>query len=268
LRKIIQNTWIRWLSWFVLASLFAASCVALASWQFERREQAVEKIQRVATNYEKDPVPLTEVLKDGQVAKNEWHPVLVSGEYLPQHQLLIRNRPIAGQPGFLQLVPFETAEGTLIYVERGWISADSNLNPSAEFVLPKGQTVLTTRIRLGELTPNRKSPSGMATSINLKDLNELQELKIEQGFYLRLISEQFSEGPLPQPLGKPILDEGNHLSYAVQWIIFAILGFAVLIWAIRQERALKQPTEKNPLANKRRRRSSDADAEDYLLDSN
>jgi cytochrome oxidase assembly protein ShyY1 len=269
--KLMAKAWLRWLSWFVLASLFAAACVVLATWQFDRRDQAVSKIQRMVENYEKTPIEygLISDLTLDQVTPYEWTPVQLEGVYLTDQELLVRNRPIAGQPGFLQIVPFKLLSGEVVILERGWIPADSDLAPAVSMTPAQEAKTLIARVRLSELTPNRDSPTGFATSIHLESLNELLGLDIEQQFYLRLISESPGEPSSPQPLRKPTLDEGNHLSYAVQWILFALMGFFALFWAIRQEREYRR-IEKDPnyvARSVRNRKRTDADVEDELLDS-
>ena len=267
----LAKSWLRWLAWFLLATLFAASCVALASWQFDRRDQAVSKITRMVANYDKAPL-VFEVISDlslEQITPYEWTPVALEGKYLPDKELLVRNRPIAGQPGFLQLVPFELNSGDLVIIERGWIPADSNLAPATSFTPAMDTKSLTARVKLSELTPNRDSPSGFVTSIHLDSLADLLGENLEQEFYLRLVSEEPTVASAPQPLGKPILDEGNHLSYAVQWILFALMGFYALFWAIQQEREFRR-MDKDPNyvpRSKRKAKKSDGEIEDALLDS-
>lgn len=269
--SFLAKTWLRWLSWFLLASVFAASCVALASWQFDRRDQAVSKVQRMVDNYEKPAVSFEDVadLPLEDVTAFEWTPVEITGSYQISNELLVRNRPIAGQPGFLQIVPFELSSGQLVLVERGWIPADSDLAPARSFT-PNAQTkTVLARVRLGELTPNRDSPAGFVTSLHLESLSEKIDPSLEQQFYLRLITESPSEPNSPQPMRKPILDEGNHLSYAVQWIMFALMGFFALFWAIRQEQEFRR-MEKDPTyvpRSERKKKRTDGDVEDELLDA-
>jgi cytochrome oxidase assembly protein ShyY1 len=269
--KLLATAWLRWLSWFVLASLFAAACVGLATWQFDRRDQAVSKIQRMVENYDKAAIDFSSIaeLTLDQVTSFEWTPVQLEGKYLTDQELLVRNRPIAGQPGYLQIVPFELSTGERVIVERGWIPADSDLAPAVSMTPSSEPKALLARVRLSELTPNRDSPEGFATSIHLDSLEELLGTSVEQQFYLRLISESPGEATGPQPLRKPTLDEGNHLSYAVQWILFAVMGFFALFWAIRQEREYRR-IEKDPSyipRSVRNRKRTDADVEDELLDA-
>ena len=246
--------------------------MGLASWQIERRSEAVSKIERVASNYDLEKVSFEEVssLSGDAVEAYEWRKVELSGNYLVNDTLLVRNRAIAGQPGFVQLVPFLLETGETVLVERGWIAADSDLNPSESFLPSDFLKTLVARVRLGETVPNRDSPSGQLTSINLPEIRELTNLDVEQGFYLRMVTESPSESSYPQPLSRPILDEGNHLSYAVQWVIFAVMGFFALFWAIRQEQEFRR-MEKDPNyvpRNLRRKANTDSGVEDEILDRN
>ena len=268
--NLTSKTWLRWLSWFLFASLFAAACVGLASWQFDRRDQAVSKIQRLVDNYERPAISLDSIssLPLVDVTSFEWTPVELTGTYLTSQELLVRNRPIAGQPGFIQLIPFQLASGEIVIVERGWIPANSELEPATSMTPSEEPKTLNARVRLSELTPNRDSPDGFATSIHLESLENTLGVPLEKEFYLRVISENPSEVNSPQPLSKPTLDEGNHLSYAVQWILFALMGFCALFWAIRQEQEYRR-IDKDPTfvpRAQRNRKRTDGDIEDELLD--
>jgi cytochrome oxidase assembly protein ShyY1 len=244
--------------------------VGLASWQIERRSEAVSKIERIANNYDLEKLSFEEVssLSGNSLVGYEWRQVELSGSYLVADTLLVRNRAIAGQPGFVQLVPFLLETGKIVVVERGWIAADSDLNPSNTFLPSESVKSLVARVRLGETIPNRESPSGQVTSINLPEIKQLISLDVEQDFYLRMVSESPAESSYPQPLSRPILDEGNHLSYAVQWIIFAVMGFLALFWAIRQEQEFRR-MERDPTyvpRSLRRKANADSSVEDEILD--
>ena len=264
--------WIRWTGWFLVACTFALACVGLASWQIERRSEAVSKIERVADNYDLETVSFKEVssLAKDSVVAYEWRKVELSGNYLVDDTLLVRNRAIAGQPGFVQLIPFLLETGEVVVVERGWIPADSDLNPSNTFLPSESLKTLVARVRMGETVPNRDSPNGQVTSINLTDIEQLINLDVKQDLYLRMVTESPAEGAHPQPLSRPVLDEGNHLSYAVQWIIFAVMGFFALFWAIRQEQEFRR-MEKDPTyvpRSLRLKASADSIVEDDILDRN
>lgn len=265
-----MKPWLRWTGWFLVAITFAVACVALASWQIDRRTEAVSKIERVAENYDLKPIEFEEItLQESEaIIAFDWRSVELTGKYLVEESLLVRNRAIAGQPGFVQLVPFALETGETVVIERGWIAADSDLNPSSAFLPSTSDKSIIARVRLGEDIPNRDSPSGQLTSINLPEIQELLESEIVTSFYLRLVTESPAESSYPQPLSRPVLDEGNHLSYAVQWIIFAVMGFFALFWAIRQEQEFRR-IERDPNyvpRAARRKANTDSSVEDEILD--
>jgi cytochrome oxidase assembly protein ShyY1 len=270
LKKIVKP-WIRWTSWFAVATTFAVACIALASWQIDRRSEAVSKIQRVSENYDLAPLDISDLslVSLSEVVAQEWRKINLSGRYLSEIPLLVRNRAIAGQPGFVQLVPFKLGDGQVVIIERGWISADSNLDPSQELLPGLFDKDLVARVRLGEEIPNRDSPKGQLTSINLSEIEAMLGIELENDFYLRLVSESPPESSYPQPQNRPALDEGNHLSYAVQWIIFAVMGFFALFWAIRQEREYrKMELDPNYVPKSAKKTNLDSLVEDEILDRN
>src|SRR5690606_41665163 len=98
-------------------------------------------------------------------------------------------------------------------------------------------------------------------------------LPVYTGAYGLLASEDPAPASAPATTVKPEPDEGPHLSYALQWYVFAIIGFVGLGWALREEyRAVNSddPQERERAAERARRkaarRPSDADEEDALLD--
>jgi cytochrome oxidase assembly protein ShyY1 len=54
-------------------------------------------------------------------------------------------------------------------------------------------------------------------------------------YYLRLAAESPASILAPKIETMPELSEGNHLSYAIQWIVFAVLAFVTMAYFIRQE---------------------------------
>jgi hypothetical protein len=66
----------------------------------------------------------------------------------------------------------------------------------------------------------------------------------------------------------PELTEGNHLSYALQWILFALMSMLALVWGVRQEREFRKiATDPTYIPKKRRKQLGDEDkaVEDALL---
>lgn len=266
---LLEN-WKRWLVWSALVVVFAVACSFLSNWQFNRRAEALAKIQSVATNFDQPPVALDDVAGAGAFdAKNEWRSVTLSGKFLIDHAVLVRNRPYNGSPGFLQLIPFQLDTGKVVAVETGWLpTGDDNHAPKLIPLPASAETQIVGRLRPSEPTLNRDAPAKQLGTINVQALIEKEGLtgKVYKNFYVRLASP-YSSSEFPKILPRPELDEGNHLSYALQWILFALMAVAALVWAIKQEAQARRIKIDPSYQPKVRKKVGDADkaAEDAVL---
>ena len=239
-----QSTLRRWGPWLALVVLFSIATSLLSWWQFSRREERVQKINTVIENYDKPAVPFSELdwefLENGEPF-NEWRPVTVSGRYLTEEAVLVRNRPLNGQGGFLQLVPLLMDDGQILIIDRGWLATGARVTDASSNPLPDSvDHTLTVRLRAAEPDLNRAQVSGQLASVNPAELvDRLSKYgSVVSNRYGRLATESPSYENAPFPMPMPSLSEGNHLSYAFQWIIFGIMAFVAFGWAYRNERRI------------------------------
>lgn len=249
----------KWLNWAALVLVFTVACGLLANWQFERRESRVASIELVKKNYNESPVALETLVKTDSLPlpSATWRTVSIVGHYLPESFVLVRNRPNDGQPGFEQLVPFELEDGSVIYIARGWLSNGSTQDYPDDVPLPSSETVtVLARIIPQEPILDRGAPKGQIASINIQLANKATtfESKFNNG-YFRLVSEQPGQGKALKPMPAPTIEEGNNLSYAFQWILFALMAAVALFWRIRLD-----ALEAQGASTKKRVRRSDLDA--------
>ena len=262
----------RWIGWLAFTTLFAVVCVGLAQWQWVRRLEAVAEIRVVAQNWDAAPVALSEVLPgDAPLnAEAEWTPVILQGQYLSGEQLLVRNRPFAGRPGFEVLTPLLLDSGEVFIVDRGWVpTGEAQDSPDVVPSPPEGPVEVLVRLKPGE--PNiagRGAPEGQIATIHLPELAErVDGGPVIAGAYGLLDSETPAVAERPSPALRPAPDEGPHLSYTFQWYLFALLGFVGYGWALRQEkRALLAEQTGEPIPQRVRRRPSDDEIEDAIVD--
>jgi cytochrome oxidase assembly protein ShyY1 len=254
----------RWAPWLALVVVFAIATTLLSWWQFSRREEKVQKIQLVIENYDAKVVPLDEIDWSHDEAGNpinEWRQVSVTGHYLPEQALLVRNRPLSGSAGFLQLVPFELQTGQILIVERGWLRADSDITKPESNPLPNSDLrTLTLRLRPSEPDLGKKSVPGQVASIDLNEVQRLVSPAVVADYYGRLVSEDPASSELPIAMPKPSLDEGNHLSYALQWLLFGIMAFGAFIWAYRNDKRVRLEAQGVISSKKKRQTQADLDA--------
>jgi flagellar biosynthesis/type III secretory pathway M-ring protein FliF/YscJ len=89
-----------------------------------------------------------------------------------------------------------------------------------------------------------------------------------------MVSESPAPADQPTAVESPSEDPGPYLSYAVQWILFAVMGFIFIFYVIRTERTRRREDAEAAAAGETvvreparvRRRDRDAEAEDALLD--
>ncbi len=281
----------RWAMYVGVAILFAIACGFLSNWQFSRNAERNEQLRLVADNYDAPPVALGDLLEPaGELSPgDEWRPVRLTGEYQTDEELLVRNRAHGGSAAYEVLVPLRLDDGRVLLVDRGWLPPGSRQpEPDAIPAPPSGQVEVVVRLRPGEPVPasGRTAEAGQVPTINLGLVAE-QTGPLEQGAYGLLVSESPAPADAPLPIDPPDDDPGPHLSYAIQWILFAIMGFGFIGYVIVSERRIRReeieearergeeppaPTHAklDPLAahrGRKRPRDRDAADEDALLDA-
>ena len=237
----------KWIAFHLLVVASVALMVWLAFWQLDRLEERRAFNDLVSEQIDIAPVPLDELLAEAgdDPTTIEWRQALVSGTYLPD-QILWFNRSQDGLAGDNVLTPMITdtqnagGTGRTVIVNRGFVTLGSDI-PAA----PDGESEILVRIRLpqerqrGELT-DANAGSERITEVRRVNLDELstQLPGNVAPVYVDLIDAipaLSSNDPTPVP--PPTLDEGPHLSYAVQWIIFAL---CVLIgWGLAVRRSIR-----------------------------
>jgi cytochrome oxidase assembly protein ShyY1 len=281
----------RWAGYLALVIVFAIACCALGTWQLNRRAEALAEVARIDANYDAEAIPVAEALPDpaGFDIDQRWRVVSLSGEYLAEEEVVVRNRPFEGSSGFEVVTPFRLDDGTVFMVNRGWIAQDSDGRPSEYAAPPAGRVDVEARLKAGEgRIAGRTSTGNELATIDLDELSDRVGGPTYTGAYGLLVQRGDDADEPPLAAMRPARDEGPHLSYALQWFVFALLGFVGLAWAANQERrglaeasagshattdaamAPGAPVSGTPVRAprrpKRERKDADADLEDEVLD--
>ncbi|MDY0909885.1 SURF1 family protein [Microbacterium sp. CFBP9034] len=274
----------RWGIYIALAVVFAIACAFLSNWQFTRNEERSAQLALVDANYDAAPVPLAELIPAGDALDpaDQWHPVRLVGQYVGDDELLVRNRPHGGTAAFEVLVPFRLEDGRVVLINRGWVPpGEDRPEPDAVPAPPEGEVTVVARLKPGEQLPSsgRSAPDGQVPTINLPLIAETVSTEagsaLELSAYGVMVSEDPAPASRPGALESPSEDPGPHLSYAIQWILFALMGFIFIGYVIRTERRHRREDAEDedgadaapaPAAASRRR-DRDAEDEDALLDA-
>ena len=231
----------RWLTWLLVATLWAALCVVAGFWQWGRWQDKSAIQHRIDANYDAAPSPVARELSTAKAPDRatEWKQVSGRGHYVGS-SLMVRNRPGPdGDFGYETLNVFEV-DGLKVVVDRGWVpNGQTAAAPASIPQAPRGEVTLTGWVRPSEKSLGRAEVSGQVSSISVPDVERATGAQLAQG-YVRMRSEKLADGttpPRPAALDKPSqgMAAGINLSYALQWWLGAIAGYAFVLLRARRE---------------------------------
>lgn len=237
----------RWLAFHLLVVAVIVAMVNLGFWQLRRLDERQAFNERVRERIDMAPLPLVDVLGPADdPAAVEWRSVEATGTYLGDEQVAIVNRSQGGRAGQHVATPLELADGRLLIVDRGFVplGADAPAPPPGEITVV-GRLHPSQERRRGQLS----DPEGERAEFQRIDLDRLaaQLPAPVVPAYVDLVSSDPSQGPSPVPTELPELSEGPHLSYAVQWFIFAVCVAAGWVLAVRHSvRTRRSPPPRDP----------------------
>jgi surfeit locus 1 family protein len=212
--------------------LIAALFVRLGFWQVARlserravKQAALAARARPALDLGVGPALTAEELSD------RW--VEARGVYDRGHEIILRGQAFQGAPGVDVVTPLRLAGSeAAVLVLRGFVPAPDAVRADVDSLVEPG----TVRVR-GLATPIRSGAgqplehAGRTTWARL-DLAALRD-RVPYPL-LPVVVRQTPDSSLPRSprrLPAPELDDGPHLSYAIQWFLFAgmAVAFAVLV---------------------------------------
>lgn len=231
----------RWLALGFLVIIVVPSFVLLSRWQLNRLEDRRHHNAVVETNSSATPVPVETVMVPGAGSigdDEDWRQVTATGRYDVAHQVLVRKRPLDGANGYWVVTPLVTASGAVLAVNRGWLEATEGATATVSDVpaAPPGEVTVVGRVR-----PSEEAPRPQPADLPAGQVTDLDVALVAAGApvypgYVDLVSSEPAQAAGLTPLPLPDLTEGPHLSYAMQWVLFAgvaVVGFVLLI---RRER--------------------------------
>jgi surfeit locus 1 family protein len=247
--------WLRpkWVVGHIVCLALIIAFINLGFWQLRRLHGKRERNHLIHEREAKAPTTLDDALStgpDGAVYRR----VRVEGTWDAKDTVLVRSRSLDGESGYHVLTPLVVGNEAII-VNRGFAPSGGGGEPAIlATVRPKSdfhvriEGLLRASEKRGSFGP-RDPASGRLTVINRLDIPRLQEqidLRLVP-VYLQRQSSVPPEGDLPRVLPMPATDEGPHLSYAVQWFIFATVG--AVGWPLllrKQSRDLKAEDRSEP----------------------
>ena len=215
----------------------ALLCIRLGIWQLQRLEYKRDRNEATRQRMAEPPAALTALTTDSTGFL--FRRVVLDGGYDDARTIIIAGRSLRGIPGVHVLTPMSVG-GAAVLVNRGWmpsadaatIEVDSIREPP-----PEGwQAILTPfPADLGQ----RAAPDTF-----LRVWHHMNGAQLRRQFpypllpFVAQILPHAEQPQYPIRLSAPVLDEGPHLGYAIQWFSFAaiaVVGWIVLLITQRRK---------------------------------
>jgi len=205
-----------------VALIVAAVCVSLGLWQTRRLGERRARNAAIAARREAPSLELRGRLSADSVRQRS---VRVTGVLDYARQRTWPGRTVDGVPGVAILTPLRLGDGTAVFVDRGWVPSPDARHVDLERTRERDSVTLDGLALPAPRAPGDVVPDALTDSLPYPVASYVVQWLPESG--------RFSDSPLPvRRWPAPALDDGPHLSYAIQWFAFAAiaLGGMVAVW--------------------------------------
>lgn len=218
----------RWIALTAFLLIMIYLFIRLSDWQFDRYNTRIQNNEITTTALNSEPIKLTDLSQVSEL--KDWQKVSLKGEFMDSDAKLLRRQYLESSLGFWVITPLKLDNDQVILVNRGWIPiAESSTSQQEIPSSPQGDVTIIGYVQT--LKDTRSEPEDLP----LNQINHLNSTNFSSQplstNYLQLASmtpmdNQVAIIPLPE------LSNGPHFSYAIQWILFALMlpiGWYVLL---------------------------------------
>ncbi|HRW48425.1 MAG TPA: SURF1 family protein [Caldilinea sp.] len=238
----------KWILFTILIVLSMVLFVRLGFWQLDRLEQKRTYNATMAERWRQDPFDLNAEQLPQSLDNLEFRRITADGYFDYASQIILKSQIYYDAPGIALVTPFVFADGRAVLVARGWVPADqASPQAIAQLEEPAGAPVI------GLIKPSQAPPNGQPSTppatpqsewfrIDIPAIQAQMPYALEPAWIQQLPETGRPIDKLPIREEPMALDEGNHMSYAVQWFSFALIaGFGYIMFVRYRERLASRP---------------------------
>jgi surfeit locus 1 family protein len=228
----------RALGFIVFAALICAGCVRLGFWQLHRLGQRRALNAMLSERLGSNALPVREVARDTPTAP--FRRVTAAGTYDVANEFALAGRTRQGSPGANIVTPLRFAgTDTAVLVNRGWVYAPDAMTVNfARWREPDSANVSGYLVAIERGKRGAVSARTNARVVRHLDVDSLAARLPYPVLPFMLIATEpaTTADTVPARLPAPVLDEGPHLGYAIQWFAFALIGVVGGIFGVQADR--------------------------------
>jgi surfeit locus 1 family protein len=215
---------------FVAALLLALLGIALGNWQQGRASHKQALQEQVSSRAAAPPIALGPAITSADALA--YRRVTVTGEFVSSWPLFLANRPMAGRPGYVLVMPFKIAgSNTHVLVLRGWLPRQAEFGKLPAFATPAGTVTIEGTVAagagrvmdLGEATA--LVPNAIVHNVDPGAMARASSLAL-QPFFVQQTGPNVPGQALLRAWPSPTSGIDKHRGYAFQW--YALAAMAIL----------------------------------------
>lgn len=225
----------------IFALAVSAGCVRLGFWQLERLRERKASNAEIIGRLSEAPVSLDRLPDDSAL---RFRPAMATGTYDFANELVLTSRGRNGAPGVHVITPLRLAgNDTVILVNRGWVYSPDGMRIDLAPYREDSSAIVEGYVEQFSTTPGPVSIPSATRGVRRLNRDSIAAMLGHPVAPVLLVQQRDSGEAIAVARGTPVrvepprMSEGPHLSYAIQWFGFALVGVAGSILVLRRERA-------------------------------
>jgi surfeit locus 1 family protein len=217
------------------AVLAALLFVRLGFWQLARLHEKVQRNVGITSHQREVPVPFASLPADTAAAR--YRRASLTGVFDYAQELVLSSRTYQGSPGVDLVTPLRVAGSDIaVLVNRGWVYSPDGASVDHSRWRERDSATVVGYVEqyapdAGATTPARDPR--IVRRLSRREVTSRIAYPLAP-YYLVQTGDTATSHPVRREM--PVLDEGPHLSYAIQWFAFAAIACAGALFVIWRER--------------------------------
>jgi surfeit locus 1 family protein len=220
-----------------LAVLAAILFVRLGLWQLARLHEKVRRNVSIAAQQRQAPVQFASLPRDTALA--HYRRATVTGVFDYAHELVLSSRTHQGAPGVELITPMRLAgTDTAVLVDRGWVYSPDGASVDRSRWRERDSATIAAYVQ--QYAPDAGTTAAAREPRVVRRISRRETFSRVPyplaPYYLVQTGDTASSHPVRREM--PVLDDGPHRSYAIQWFFFAAIALAGALTVIWRERRM------------------------------
>ncbi|GAA1678782.1 SURF1 family protein [Glycomyces endophyticus] len=229
----------RWVLLTLAGVVVMVVCALLSQWQWGRAVQRAAANEVIETSIESAPLDETLPAGEGLDPDVRWTLVEATGVYDADREVVLRAQTNGGLNGFEIVTPLVLADGTAVFVDRGFVPSENTGSVPDYPAPPAGEVTVTGRVyEYEEASGGVTEVDGHLESRRLSI--DMLGSRFDYEFRSAWVADTEPAEGLTA-LETPSFKDWQNYSYAVQWALFA--GMVPVGWTVLVRRERKDLDE-------------------------